>query len=234
MTGIAHHSDHSVARFCLTLVCLSLQVPAVALNILLVVRALFCAAANLTTNELMRPSRFGYLADSRDESFLNPFDAGPVANCLQFWQAAQPADWSGTYSDIMQVPSLTVASSRPCNLIYCVVSEDVHGHSTVEYDRYGSIISPSKQLRLYAALQAGPEAVAKQVPRFSVTAAVRSAQLANKELAESRARRRRRREDYILLQVTLLTLWPYAQEMSHSGALLLHRQTLTWSMTCAA
>lgn len=93
--------------------CLSLQVPAAALNILLVVRALFCAAANLTTNELMRPSRFGYLADSRDESYLNPFDAGPIANCLQFWRAGPAPDWSSTYSDIMQVPSLADGKSRP-------------------------------------------------------------------------------------------------------------------------
>jgi hypothetical protein len=88
-------------------------VPAVALNSLLVVRALFCAAANLTTNELMRPSRFGYLADSRDESYLNPFDAGPIANCLQFWRSAHSQDWSSTYSDIMQVAPLADGTSRP-------------------------------------------------------------------------------------------------------------------------
>lgn len=56
-------------------------------------------------------------------------------------------------------------------------------------------------------MQAGPEAVAGQVPRFSVTASVRSAQLASKELTESRARRRRRREDYILLQVMSPCPW---------------------------
>jgi hypothetical protein len=81
------------------------------------------------------------------------------------------------------------------------------------------------------ALQAGPEAVAKQVPRFSVTAAVRSAQLASKELAESRARRRRRREDYILLQVTIprLRLQPTVDE-SNRRSELLHWQKLLYRM----
>jgi hypothetical protein len=98
-------------------------------------------------------------------------------------------------------------------------------------DQHDSIVTLVKLLCLYAALQAGPEAVAKQVPRFSVTAAVRSAQLANKELAESRARRRRRREDYILLQATFPSPWLHPQLMSPRCALnSLHRQSLVYHM----
>ena len=45
-----------------------------------------------------------------------------------------------------------------------------------------------------------------QVPRFSVTAAVRSAQLAGRRLNEARARRRREREDYVLITCAYLRI----------------------------
>lgn len=94
------------------------QVPSAALNTLLVVRALVCAAANLTTNELMRPARFGYLADSRDDTFLNPFDAGPAANCLQFWRAPRAPDWGAAYSELMQVAhSFAAEYVRICTVL---------------------------------------------------------------------------------------------------------------------
>lgn len=100
------------------------QVPSIALNILLVVRALFCAAANLTTTELMRPARFGYLSDSRDDTFVNPFDLGPVANCLQFWRAPRSPDWGSFYSELMQVLLCSHADiCFPCShAVICLVS----------------------------------------------------------------------------------------------------------------
>ena len=96
---------------------LPVQVPSTAANTFLVARALLCAAANLTTNELMRWRRFGYLADSSggcgggggdgpgvtEGIFLNVFDRGPVANCAQFWRAARPPDWGDEYGQRMQV-----------------------------------------------------------------------------------------------------------------------------------
>lgn len=80
-----------------------LQVPSIVLNAFLVARGLVCAAANLTTNELMRPSRFGYLADTRDDTFLNPFDRGPAANCLQFWRPSRSPDWGSAYGELIEV-----------------------------------------------------------------------------------------------------------------------------------
>ncbi len=48
----------------------------------LLFRQCLCAAANLTTNELLLRHKYGYLK-AADHTFLNPFDEGPAANCIQ-------------------------------------------------------------------------------------------------------------------------------------------------------
>lgn len=50
----------------------------------LVLRALWCVAGNITVNELACRGRYEHLQDARGD-FINRFDAGPAANCLQFW-----------------------------------------------------------------------------------------------------------------------------------------------------
>jgi len=88
-------------------------VPCATANAFLVARALLCIAANLTTNELMRPTRFGYLAENFSGSgagsggaFLNPFDHGPAANCVQFWRAPHAPDWGDVYQQHAEVGNL--------------------------------------------------------------------------------------------------------------------------------
>jgi hypothetical protein len=49
----------------------------------LFVRQAACAAANLTTNELLLRRKYGYLQDPADRTFTNPFDEGPANNCVQ-------------------------------------------------------------------------------------------------------------------------------------------------------
>lgn len=69
------------------------QVPLALGNIFLVARAAFCVAANLTVCELLTRKRYAYLTREATGAFVNPFDRGAAANCLQFWSGAEP-DWA--------------------------------------------------------------------------------------------------------------------------------------------
>lgn len=53
-------------------------------------------------------------------------------------------------------------------------------------------------MKFRVSLQAGPENAVAEVPRFSVTAAVRGAAALRRRLVEGRAERRRQREDEVL------------------------------------
>eukprot|EP00887_Chlorella_sp_A99_P002890 scaffold6.g2890.t1 len=61
-------------------------------------RQLLCVAGNLTTNELLMRSKYGYL-HAPDHSFSNPFDEGPAANCLTFWSGGPRPDWYALYAE---------------------------------------------------------------------------------------------------------------------------------------
>lgn len=78
-----------------------MQVPATVMSSSLVARTAFCAAANLTTNEMLRWQRFDYLTSGKGGGFSNAFDAGPIKNCLQFWAVPQP-DWTEVYHSLKQ------------------------------------------------------------------------------------------------------------------------------------
>ncbi|KAL4457408.1 hypothetical protein ABPG75_012273 [Micractinium tetrahymenae] len=69
----------------------------------LLLRQCLCAAANLTTNELLLRHKYGYLK-AADHTFLNPFDEGPAANCVQFWSEARP-DWYSLYVQRQHLPA---------------------------------------------------------------------------------------------------------------------------------
>lgn len=52
----------------------------------LVGRVFYCIAGNLTTAELLGRRKYAYLRDS-EGTFFNRFDAGPAANCSEFWSS---------------------------------------------------------------------------------------------------------------------------------------------------
>ncbi len=62
---------------------------------ILLVRQIFCAVSNLTTNEMTNSYRYEYLRMSKENlAFLNPFDRGLAANCLAFLtEDDQLPDW---------------------------------------------------------------------------------------------------------------------------------------------
>jgi len=52
---------------------------------MLLIRQIFCAVSNLTTNEMSNSHRYEYLRMSKDNlAFMNPFDRGLAANFLAF------------------------------------------------------------------------------------------------------------------------------------------------------
>ena len=55
--------------------------------------------------------KYDYLK-AKDLTFFNPFDAGPVENCIRFWSTERP-DWYGIYStrtDLDPETSLSIYS----------------------------------------------------------------------------------------------------------------------------
>ncbi|CAL8464042.1 g3577 [Coccomyxa elongata] len=73
------------------------QVPMIMGSFFILVRAAFCIAANLTTNEGIVNVRYAYL-QGPDGKFWNYFDRGVLSNCLQFWLTQTPRpDWALIY-----------------------------------------------------------------------------------------------------------------------------------------
>lgn len=62
----------------------------------LVARFFYCIAGNLTTAELLGRRKYAYLRDG-EGAFANRFDAGPAANCVQFWSSSLQ-DWRAARS----------------------------------------------------------------------------------------------------------------------------------------
>ena len=60
-------------------------------------RQIFCIVAGLTPNECIVRHRYDYLK-AEDLSFFNPFDLGPMENCINFWSRKRP-DWYSIYRD---------------------------------------------------------------------------------------------------------------------------------------
>ena len=73
-----------------------LLIPIILGTFFMVLRQLFCIAGGITPNELLVRGKYDYLK-AKDMTFFNPFDAGPVENCIQFWSTERP-DWYGIYS----------------------------------------------------------------------------------------------------------------------------------------
>ena len=59
-------------------------------------RQLLYITANLTVNEMINRKRYVYLK-SMDGSYWNPFDEGPLHNCLAFWSGPD-TNWYAKYS----------------------------------------------------------------------------------------------------------------------------------------
>ena len=66
------------------------------LTLFLVGRQLFGLLGNMTTNEIICRRRYEHFK-APDGTFLNPFDQGPLTNCIVFWQEERP-DWYEVYS----------------------------------------------------------------------------------------------------------------------------------------
>jgi hypothetical protein len=62
-----------------------------------VLRQIFCILAGLTPNELIVRAKYDYLKD-KQLLFYNPFDLGPLDNCLKYWSYSRP-DWYSMYSE---------------------------------------------------------------------------------------------------------------------------------------
>lgn len=62
-----------------------------------VLRQIFCILAGLTPNELIVREKYGYLKD-KNLLFFNPFDLGPLDNCIKYWSSDRP-DWYSIYSE---------------------------------------------------------------------------------------------------------------------------------------
>ena len=62
-----------------------------------VMRQIYCILAGLTPNELIVRAKYDYLKD-KDLIFYNPFDLGPVENCMTYWSTARPS-WYEIYSE---------------------------------------------------------------------------------------------------------------------------------------
>lgn len=62
-----------------------------------VLRQIFCILAGLTPNELIVRGKYDYLKDEQ-LLFYNPFDAGPLDNCVKYWSTERP-DWYAIYSE---------------------------------------------------------------------------------------------------------------------------------------
>ncbi|EIE24971.1 hypothetical protein COCSUDRAFT_83664 [Coccomyxa subellipsoidea C-169] len=78
------------------------QVPLVIGSFFILLRAAFCIAANLTTNEGIVNVRYAYL-QGPDGKFWNYFDRGVLSNCLQFWLTRTPRpDWALIYQREVQ------------------------------------------------------------------------------------------------------------------------------------
>lgn len=60
-------------------------------------RQVFCIAAGLTPNELIVRKKYDYLKN-KELIFYNPFDVGPIQNCLTYWSTLRP-DWYSMYSE---------------------------------------------------------------------------------------------------------------------------------------
>ena len=64
---------------------------------LLTCRQVFCVLASLTTNELLLRDKYPYF-QAPDHTFTNPFDEGPLTNCLTFWSGGPRPDWYNVYA----------------------------------------------------------------------------------------------------------------------------------------
>lgn len=73
-----------------------LLIPIIIGTFSMVLRQIFCIAGGITPNELLVRGKYDYLK-AKDLTFFNPFDAGPVENCIRFWSTERP-DWYGIYS----------------------------------------------------------------------------------------------------------------------------------------
>lgn len=75
----------------------------------LVGRVFYCIAGNLTTAELLGRRKYVYLRDS-EGTFFNRFDAGPAANCTEFWSNGL-LDWRAA-----RAPAVVVRAWMVCRL----------------------------------------------------------------------------------------------------------------------
>lgn len=100
------------------------QIPSIAANGFLVGRALICIMANLTTNEMLRSSQLGYLVDDSGH-FFNPFDQGPLQNCLQFWTSSGGSNWSGIFEDRLRAGKEAAVATLPLVSVTAVVRSSV-------------------------------------------------------------------------------------------------------------
>lgn len=79
----------------------------------ILIRAAFCIAANLTTNEGIVNVRYAYL-QGPDGKFWNYFDRGVLSNCLQFWLTQTPRpDWALIYQREIQVGPKHSCAAQP-------------------------------------------------------------------------------------------------------------------------
>ncbi len=89
------------------------QVPMIMGSFFILVRAAFCIAANLTTNEGVVNLRYAYL-QGPDGKFWNYFDRGVLSNCLQFWLTQTPRpDWALIYQRETQVGPMYTCAAQP-------------------------------------------------------------------------------------------------------------------------
>ena len=88
----------------------------------ILLRAAFCIAANLTTNEGIVNVRYAYL-QGPDGRFWNYFDRGVLSNCLQFWLSRTPRpDWALIYQTEVQVGSSSANFDHKVAIFLCCKS----------------------------------------------------------------------------------------------------------------
>ena len=96
----------------------------------LFVRQAACAAANLTTNELLLRHKYGYLQAPADRTFTNPFDEGPANNCVQVRRAAVGSGGSKDAGQMVQEKSKScIAPPGAACLPACLLRADRVAHS---------------------------------------------------------------------------------------------------------
>lgn len=72
-----------------------LVIPIICGTIFIVGRQIFCIIGGLTPNELLSRERYDHLK-AQDLTFFNPFDLGPVDNCINYWKFDRP-EWYSIY-----------------------------------------------------------------------------------------------------------------------------------------